>query len=151
MKKVVIILVIFAIFMLSADKSGARKIQEMKKRSGSALYSNYRGTATITEVKKTAKSKAQVQIANRYEGYEIWFLFEPEEGVEIEENWGRRFAAKKHLFKLANGLYPSKKYIEKYNIKPDKAYGCTLRVMRQGTGTQFIFVFDELPKDDFPN
>ncbi len=165
MKKIIsIFLVIFGIFMLAPGVSSARKLQEMKKRTGTALYSNYKGMATITRVKKTEKSKAQAEVAGRGEGYEVWFVFElekeeekpkeekePQESEEIKESWGRRFIAGEHLFKLANGLYPNAKYIEKYKIKPGKTYGCTFRVMKQGTGTPFIFVFDGLPKDDFCN
>lgn len=138
--------------------SHARKVQKMKKRTGTALYSNYSGTATIAGVKKTEKSKAQAKVAGGYEGYEVWFSFEPdkEEEIEpdeeeeeaIEESWGRNFIEREHLFKLANGQYPGPKYIEKYKIKVGKTYKCTLRVMKQGTGTPFIFVFDELRKDD---
>ncbi len=169
MKKIIsIFLVIFGVLMLTFGVSSARKIQEMKKRTGTSLYSNYRGVATITEVKKTEKSKAQAKVAGRSEGYEVWFSFEPDKEEELEldeggeaeevikeeiikEKWGRRFAAGEHLFKLANGLYPNAKYIKKYKIKPGQTYRCTFRVMKQGTGTPFIFVIDGLPRDDACN
>jgi len=174
MKKIIsIFLVIFGVLMLTFGTSSARRLQEMKTRTGSALYSNYRGVVTITEVKKTEKSKAQAKVAGRNEGYEVWFTFEPdkeeelevdeggkveevikEEAVEeevIKEKWGRRFVVGEHLFKLATGLYPNAKYIKKYKIKPGQTYRCTFRVMKQGRGTPFIFVIDGLPKDDVYN
>ncbi len=153
MRKIVgIFLIIFGIIALAVGVSGARKLQEMKKRTGTALYSNYKGIATITRIKKTEKSKAQAKVAGKSEGYEVWFVFElekeeeAEESEKIKESWGRRFIAGEHLFKLANGLYPNAKYIEKYKVKPGKTYECTFRVMKQGTGTPFIFVIDGLPK-----
>jgi len=166
-----IILIAVTVFLLGFEVCGARKIQEMKARTGTALYSNYKGKAVITKVKQTENSKAQAKVAGRSAGYEVWFTFEPEpeakdedeRGEEdeaedeeqseeiIKESWGRRFVGGEHLFKLANGLYPNAKYIKKYNVKPGKEYECTFRVMKQGTGTPFIFVINGLPKDDFSN
>jgi hypothetical protein len=120
-----------------------------RQAGGPCEYAEYRGTATITSVGQTERSREQATNVGGagYEGYEVWFRFSPE--AELREEWARPAAEREHPFCLMNSWYPGPRYIEKYGIKKGRSYRCTLRVITRGTCTPTIFDFPEIRRDDY--
>jgi len=122
---------------------------EGRRVGGPCEYAEYRGTATITSVEQTERSRQQVGNVGGagYEGYEVWFRFAPE--ADIREEWARPAAGKEHPLCLMNSWYPGPRYLEKYGIKKGRSYNCTLKVITRGTCTPTIFEFPEIRRDDY--
>ena len=122
---------------------------EKLRVGGPCEYREYLGTATITRVEQTEASRRQAQNVGGagYEGYEVWFRFEP--ASEIREEWARSAVGKEHLLSLMNSWYPGPRYLQKYGIKPGLKCQCVLKVITKGTCTPSIFDFPAIKRDDY--
>ncbi|MDD5555980.1 MAG: hypothetical protein PHN82_01895 [bacterium] len=116
---------------------------------GPCEYDDYPGTAVITRIIRTPRSRAQAAAKGGagYEGVEVWFAFTPD--GEIAEDWARKAAGREQLFQLANSWYPGERYLLKYGIEPEKSFRCVYRVIRKGTCTPALFEFTDPRQDDY--
>lgn len=119
------------------------------RAGGPCEYHDYAGTATIVRVEQTETSRRQAKNVGGagYEGYEVWFRFEP--ASEIGEEWARPAAGKEHRLSLMNSWYPGPRYLQKYGIKPGLKCSCVLKAITKGTCTPIIFDFPEIKRDDY--
>lgn len=120
-----------------------------RRLGGRCEYADYAGTATILKIEKTEASKKQAEVVGGagYEGYEVWFSFETKE--KIKHELARHAVKKRHEFRLCNSWYVGPEYIEKYGIKKDKKFECTLKVITKGTCSPVVFKFDKLDDTDY--
>ena len=91
-KRTVIIFIAFGIILLFSLMIALIKPLGTKKVvGGRCTYTDYAGTAVITKVEMTEKSKRQANVSGGagYEGYEIWFSFKPDN--EIKSAFARVF------------------------------------------------------------
>jgi hypothetical protein len=117
-----------------------------KPEVGGCSYNQYKGTATITSVMKTNASIAQRNRAG-YEGYEVEFLFTPDE--RIKESWAIDRIKKEQRFRLANSWYPGEEYLRKYQIAPGKKYQTVVNIIKKGTCSPIVFSFDRIDETDY--
>lgn len=127
----------------------AAKTLKGRPLGGPCEYRSYQGTATMTRIEKTERSRAQKENTGGpgYEGYEIWFRFSTAE--PIEEKWAAKSAGKEHIFLLSNSWHPGRRYIEKYALLTGAEYPCSMKVITRGTCTPVIFEFPTLKRDDY--
>jgi hypothetical protein len=142
------------ILLLGLSISNISYLEDAKEEGkpvigGKCVYSSYSGIAIITRAEKTEASKKQADSIGgaNYEGYEVWFIFKTDQ--EIKEEWARDTVEREHLFQLDNSWYPSPRYLEKYDIKVNKTYECTLKVIKEGTCSPIVFEFSEINTHDY--
>ena len=108
---------------------------------GPCEYRSYPGQAEIVSV---APLEAPAAMAG--ERYEVKFRFIPE--GPVEEPLGK--AALQRIFSLLpdREMPPDRAFIEKFDIRPGKRLGCTLKVITRGTCTPILFEFPALAPGD---
>ena len=129
--------------------TSAKELGKGRLVGGPCLYSHYSGQALITRIIKTKDSRRQAESPGGpgYEGYEVWFVFEPEEA--IREEWAHKSLRRECLFQLANAWYPGPRYLEKYRVRAAGRYRCSVKVITSGACTPVIFEFNQLRQDDY--
>lgn len=148
--RLIVFLIIAAGVITFLCLSGDNKSSEVPLiLGGECFYNDYPGKAVFTSIQMTDKSKAQAAALGGpgYQGYEIYFKFMTNE--RIKEDWAKKALDKEHLFLLINSWYPGKEFIKKYNIKVNKKFDCTLKVINKGTCTPIIFDFKNIKRDDY--
>jgi len=108
---------------------------------GPCEYRSYPGQAEIVSVAPWA---APASAAG--ERFDVKFRFIPE--GPVEEPLGK--AALQRTFSLLpdREMPPDRAFIEKYDIRPGKRLGCTLKVITRGTCTPILFDFPALAPGD---
>jgi hypothetical protein len=104
---------------------------------GPCEYKSYPGQAEIVSVEPI-----QAPAAAAGERYDVKFRFIPE--GPVEEPLGK--AALQRTFSLLpyREMPPDRAFIEKFDIRPGKQLGCTLKVITRGTCTPILFDFPSL-------
>ena len=111
---------------------------------GACEYKSYPGQAEIVSV-----APMQASTAAAGERYDVKFRFIPE--GPVEEPLGK--AALQRTFSLLpdREMPPDRAFIEKFDIRPGKRLGCTLKVITRGTCTPILFDFPSpAPGDTAP-
>ena len=104
---------------------------------GPCEYKSYPGQAEIVSVAPWAPPAAAAG-----ERFDVKFRFIPE--GPVEEPLGK--AALQRTFSLLpyREMPPDRAFIEKFDIRPGKQLGCTLKVITRGTCTPILFDFPSL-------
>lgn len=136
----------------STKPNEAPKLQPTSPGSlvgGRCEYADYRGTATLVCVEKTAESSAQAKLSGSagYEGYEVHFTFKSDQPLSDEQ--ARKAQENEHLFQLANSWYVGAEYLAKYKLVQGAQLPCTMRVITKGTCTPLLFVFEGIDQTDY--
>lgn len=118
---------------------------------GGCSYEDHPGACEIVSVLKTEESAHQAEVGGGpgYEGYEVWFIFCPDEPMNLTENWDELVFGREHLLQLCNSWYPGPMFLEKYNIAEGEVFDCTLKLITGGTCSPIIFEFDEIDQCDY--
>jgi len=118
---------------------------------GTCTYDDYPGACEIVSILKTEESAHQADVGGGpgYEGYEVLFVFRPDEPMNLTENWDELVFGREHLLQLCNSWYPGPKFLEKYNITEGAVFDCTLKLIAGGTCSPIIFEFDEIDRCDY--
>lgn len=118
---------------------------------GKCTYESYPGACEIVSVLKTEESAHQAEVGGGpgYEGYEVSFVFKPDEPMNLTENWDELVFGRDHLLQLCNSWYPGPRFLEKYNITEDAVFDCTLKLITGGTCSPIVFEFDEIDVCDY--
>jgi hypothetical protein len=108
---------------------------------GPCEYRSYPGQAEIVSV-----APMEAPAATAGERYDVKFRFIPE--GPVEEPLGK--AALQRIFSLLpdREMPPDRALIEKFDIRPGKRLGCTLKVITRGTCTPILFDFPSLAPGD---
>ena len=108
---------------------------------GPCEYKSYPGQAEIVSVAPWAPPAAAAG-----ERFDVKFRFIPE--GPVEEPLGK--AALQRTFSLLpdREMPPDKAFIERFDIRPGKRLGCTLKVITRGTCTPILFDFPALTPGD---
>jgi hypothetical protein len=108
---------------------------------GPCEYRSYPGQAEIVSV---APWSSPASAAG--ERFDVKFRFIPDGSVE--EPLGK--AALQRIFPLLpdREMPPDRAFIEKFDIRPGKRLGCTLKVITRGTCTPILFDFPSLAPGD---
>ena len=112
-------------------------------------YASYPGQARITRISRTAASSYQAKVMGGagYEGFEVWFRFEPESTVT--DDGIQALLGRDHLLTLQNSWYVGPAYLEKYKIAVETSFPCVMKVIREGTGTPVVFEFETIDRKDY--
>jgi hypothetical protein len=104
---------------------------------GPCEYKSYPGQAEIVSVAPWAPPAAAAG-----ERFDVKFRFIPE--GPVEEPLGK--AALQRTFSLFpdREMPPDRAFIERFDIRPGKRLGCTLKVITRGTCTPILFDFPSL-------
>lgn len=118
-------------------------------QSGACTYRDLAGTATITQIAKTAASaqQATIQGGPGYEGFEVSFSFAPSQ--PITDAAVREFAQRTHLLRLTNSWYPGPRYLEKYQLTQRRQLPAVLKVRTSGACTPMLFAFPGVDLADY--
>jgi hypothetical protein len=110
---------------------------------GPCEYRSYPGQAEIVSVAPVEASPAAA--GGRYD---VKFRFIPE--GPVEDPLGK--AALQRTFSLLpdREMPPDRAFIEKFDIRPGKRLGCTLKVIMRGTCTPILFDFPSPAPGDAP-
>ena len=102
---------------------------------GPCEYRSYPGQAEIVSVAPAADER-----------FDVKFRFIPD--GPVEEPLGK--AALQRIFPLLpdREMPPDRAFIEKFDIRPGKRLGCTLKVITRGTCTPILFEFPALAPGD---
>jgi hypothetical protein len=115
---------------------------------GPSVYAEYAGTAVITRVEKTDRSRAQAHPGGPgYEGFEVAFMFTTER--RIAEPFAERAAGREQLFLLTNSWYPGERYVAKYGLAVGKAIPCVMKVIRAGSSSPVLFDLKGVNPSDY--
>jgi len=108
---------------------------------GPCEYRSYPGQAEIVSVAPWAASAAAAD-----ERFDVKFRFISD--GPVDEPLGR--AALERTFSLLpdREMPPDRAFIEKFDIRPGKRLGCTLKVITRGTCTPILFDFPSLAPSD---
>ena len=111
---------------------------------GPCEYKGYKGKATIVSICK--KESPSDYNGPTYDSYEVKFCFHTEE--KIKEAFAQ-VEGREYILKLTNSWYPGPKFLDKYGIKEDKIFNCTLKVSTKGTCTPVVFDFPDIDLSDY--
>lgn len=145
MKKMASVILIFLLFLCGSSASGQIWL------GGKCTYEDHPGACEIVSVLKTEESAHQAEVGGGpgYEGYEVSFVFEPDEPMNLTENWEKAVFGREHLLQLCNSCYPGPRFLEKYNITVGAVFDCTLKLITGGTCGPIVFEFDEIDRCDY--
>jgi len=117
---------------------------------GPCAYRSCDGMAHITRIVQTGVSRKQADFMGGpgYKGYEIWFRFVPEKGVDIE-GWAADLLDREHLLTLQNGWYPGPRYIKKYRLTQGSTCPCKVEIIEKGACTPIVFSFPSIDTRDY--
>lgn len=118
---------------------------------GGCSYDDYPGACEIVSILKTEDSiqQAEVEGGPGYEGYEVWFVFKPDEPMNLGADQEEEILDSQHLLQLCNSWYPGPEFLEKYGITEGAAFGCTLKLIATGTCSPIVFEFDDIDRCDY--
>jgi len=118
---------------------------------GRCSYEDFRGECEIVSVLKIDDSARQAQTIGGpgYEGFEVRFVFKPDEPMNLSEDREEDLLGKERTLRLCNSWYPGPRFLEKYNITEGAVFDCTLRLITKGTCSPVIFEFDEIDNCDY--
>ena len=118
---------------------------------GGCSYDDYPGACEIVSVLKTEDSSHQAEVEGGpgYEGYEVWFVFSPDEPMNLDEEQEEKILGSEHLLQLCNSWYPGPRFLEKYDITEGAVFDCTLKLIASGTCSPIVFEFDEIDRCDY--
>jgi hypothetical protein len=118
---------------------------------GPCSYESYHGKATIISI--TRLDNVSTEHGYRWpDRYEVIFIFELNEGQIIREDQMRLYETikgKQQEFRLVNSWYPNKEYLDKYGIREQAVFNCTLQLITEGTCSPYIFDFDDVDESDY--
>ena len=102
---------------------------------GGCSYDDYPGACEIVSILKTEDSirQAEVEGGPGYEGYEVWFVFSPDEPMNLDADREEEILGSEHLLQLCNSWYPGPRFLEKYQITEGAVFECTLKLIATGT------------------
>jgi hypothetical protein len=108
---------------------------------GPCEYKSYPGQAEIVSV-----APVEAPAAGAGERYDVKFRFIPD--GPVEEPLGK--AALQRTFSLLpdREMPPGRAFMDKFDIRPGKRLGCTLKVITRGTCTPVLFDFPSLTTGD---
>lgn len=102
---------------------------------GPCEYRSYPGQAEIVSVAQAADGK-----------FDVKFRFIPDGNVE--EPLGKSVLERTFSLLPDREMPPDRAFIEKFDIRPAKRLGCTLKVITRGTCTPILFDFPSLASGD---
>ena len=145
MKTMASVIALSLLFLCGSSASGQTWL------GGTCTYDDYPGACEIVSVLKTEDSAHQAEVGGGpgYEGYEVSFVFSPDEPMNLTENWDDLVFGREHLLQLCNSWYPGPRFLEKYNITEGAVFNCTLKLIAGGTCSPIVFEFDEIDQCDY--
>lgn len=145
MKKMASVILLFLLLLCGSSASGQIWL------GGRCSYEDHPGACEIVSVLKTKESAHQAEVGGGpgYEGYEVWFVFSPDEPMNLTESWDELVFGREHLLQLCNSWYPGPRFLEKYNITEGAVFDCTLKLIATGTCSPIVFEFDEIDRCDY--
>ena len=159
-----VVLTIMAVFFASglraqepaAEQQTANKKHRRVILGGPCTYKPFKGTCKIVSVEKTETSKRQAMMNGGpgYEGYEVKFVFTPEEtpdfsGIPWVKGSERALLTTQYPLLLTTSWYPSQKFLEKYDIRKDAVFACEMDLITSGTCTPITFKFEGINTTDY--
>jgi hypothetical protein len=93
MKKMASVILLFLLFLCLSSAHGQIWL------GGKCTYESYPGSCEIVSVLKTEESAHQAEVGGGpgYEGYEVSFVFKPDEPMNLTENWDELVFGRDHL------------------------------------------------------
>jgi hypothetical protein len=108
---------------------------------GPCEYKSYPGQAEIVSV-----TPVDAPAAAGGERYDVKFRFIPDGAVD--EPLGKAALQRTHSLLPDREMPPGRAFIGKFDIRPGKRIGCTLKVITRGTCTPILFEFPSLTSGD---
>jgi len=145
MKNMASVTLLSLLFLCGSSASGQMLF------GGKCTYDDYPGSCEIVSILMTEESAHQAEVGGGpgYEGYEVSFVFSPDEPMNLTENWENLVFGREHLLQLCNSWYPGPRFLEKYNITEGAIFDCTLKLITGGTCTPVVFEFGEIDQCDY--
>ena len=145
MKKMTSMIVLSLLLLCGSSALGQGLI------GGGCSYDDYPGACEIVSILKTDESAHQAEVGGGpgYEGYEVSFVFSPDEPMNLTEDWENLVFGGAHLLQLCNSWYPGPRFLEKYNITEGAVFDCTLKLIAGGTCSPIIFEFEDIDRCDY--